>query len=62
MKRWLPESLYRLKPLLLMLAGLIIQYTSKNIFLSLFAILLIGYACWILVMRLLWKDSGMVRN
>ena len=60
MKIWLPDSLYRLKPLLLMLFGAILLYLSRNIYLSLLAVTCIGFAGWIFFMRLKWSNTGVV--
>ena len=59
---WLPDSLYRLKPLILMLAGAILLLTSHNLLLSLLAAACIGYAVWILVMRLIWSNADTTKT
>ncbi len=60
MKIWLPDSLYRLKPLLLMLFGSYLLYLSDNIYLLGLALACMGYAGWIFVVRLLWKDKTII--
>lgn len=60
MKIWLPDSLYRLKPLLLMLTGTSLLYISDNIFLFVLALAFMGYAGWIFIVRLLWKDKTII--
>ena len=59
---WLPDSLYRLKPLILMLTGAILLFISKNLFLSLIAAACIGYAVWILFMRLIWSNADTIKT
>jgi hypothetical protein len=59
---WLPDSLYRLKPLILMLTGAILLLVSKNLFLSLFAAACIGFAAWILFMRMIWSNADNIKT
>lgn len=59
---WLPDSLYRLKPLILLLTGAILLLVSKNLFLSLFAAACIGFAVWILFMRLIWSNADNIKT
>jgi hypothetical protein len=60
MKIWLPDSLYRLKPLLLILLGVILLLASKHILLSLLALSYMGYGAWIMIVRFMWKDKTIV--
>lgn len=57
MKFWLPDSLYRLKPLLLGLAGAVLLYVSENMFTTVLAVICLGYALWIILIRLLWSSA-----
>ena len=59
---WLPDSLYRVKPLIIMLAGAILLFISKNLLLSLFAAGCIGFAVWILFMRLIWSNADSLKT
>ncbi|SDP68034.1 hypothetical protein SAMN05660330_03668 [Desulforhopalus singaporensis] len=61
MKFWLPDSLYRLKPLLIGFAGASLLYLSKNLFISVLGVLCVAYAFWILVMRLLWSSAVTIK-
>ena len=60
MKIWLPDSLYRAKPLLIMLFGAMLLYLTDHIILAIFAFLCLGYGSWIIVMRVMWSDTGIV--
>lgn len=59
---WLPDSLYRLKPLILMLTGAALLLVSKNLLLSLFAAACIGYSVWIISMRLIWSNADTIKT
>ena len=59
---WLPDSLYRLKPLILMLTGAILLLVSDSLLLSLFAAACIGYGVWILLMRLIWSNTDTIKT
>lgn len=61
-KIWLPTPLYRLKPLLLGLAGAGLLYVSNDWFTSGFALLSLGYAGWIIAIRLTWSTVDMVKS
>ena len=54
-KIWLPYPLYFLKPFAIGLVGLIILYVSEDLFTSGFALLCLGYAAWIIFMRIMWS-------
>jgi len=62
MKIWLPDSLYRAKPLILGLAGAILLYISKDLFTTIVAFLCLGYAGWIIVIRLMWSTADMIKT
>ena len=62
MKIWLPDSLYRVKPLLLLLFGAALLFISDSTFLSMVAFLCMGYGSWILVIRLMWSTSGTIKT
>ncbi len=53
-KIWLPYPLYFLKPFAIALIGVIILYVSEDLFTSGCALLLLGYAGWIIFMRVIW--------
>ena len=59
---WLPDSLYRLKPLILMLVGAILLLVSHNLLLSLLAAVCIGYSVWILFMRVIWSNADTIKT
>lgn len=61
MKIWLPDSLYRLKPLLLGFAGATLLYVSEHLFTTVLAVLCLGYACWIILIRLMWSTAETIR-
>jgi len=61
MKIWLPDSIYRLKPLLLGLAGAALLYVSTNLFTTVLAVLCLGYACWVILIRLMWSTAVTIR-
>lgn len=61
-KIWLPAPLYRLKPLLLGLAGAALLYVSNDWFTTGFALIALGYAGWIIVIRLLWSAANLVKT
>ena len=61
-KIWLPTRLYRLKPLLLGFAGAALLYVSNDWFTTGFAILSLGYAGWIIVIRLLWSTTDFIKS
>ena len=53
-KIWLPYPLYFLKPFAIVLVGLIILYVSEDLFSFIIALLCLGYAGWIIFMRVMW--------
>jgi hypothetical protein len=53
-KIWLPYPVYFLKPFAIALVGLIILYVSEDWFTFGFALLCLGYAGWIIFMRVMW--------
>ena len=54
---WLPQPLYIAKPFFFLLAALSLVVITKNVIVTLFAICLIGYSCWIFLTRFIWKDT-----
>ncbi len=58
MKIWLPDQLYRARPLFLILLGVFLHHISENIYLSILAPIFIGYAFFIIVMRILWLSRA----
>ena len=62
MKIWLPDSLYRIKPLLLMLAGAILLIVTDSVILTIFACACLGYGTWIIIARLMWSSAGMLKT
>ena len=62
MKIWYPDSLYRAKPLIVGLSGAILLYISKDLFSTVVAFLCLGYASWIIVIRLMWSTADMIKT
>ena len=62
MKFWFPESLYRLKPLLIILTGATLIYISNGWLIRGIGLLCLVYAAYILVMRLRWSSTGMLKT
>ena len=62
MKFWLPDSLYRVKPLLLILFGAALILITDAVVLMIIAFICLGYGCWIIVVRLLWSNAGMIKT
>jgi len=62
MKIWLPDSLYRAKPLLIGLLGAILLYVSNDLFTTGFAFVCLGFAGWIIVIRLMWSTADMIKT
>ena len=62
MKIWLPDSLYRIKPLLLMLLGAALLLISEAIVPTILACICLGYGSWIIVVRMMWSNAGMVKT
>ena len=61
MKIWLPDPLYRLKPLILGVAGASLLYVSENLLTTVLAVLCLGYACWIILIRLMWSTAETIK-
>ena len=61
-KIWLPYPLYFLKPFVVGLVGLILLHVSEDLFTTGFAVLCLGYAGWILSMRLIWSIVNLVKT
>ena len=53
-KIWLPYPLYFLKPFVVGLVGVILLYVSEDLFTSGFALVCLGYAGWVIFIRLTW--------
>ena len=60
MKIWLPNSLYKLKPFVLILSAIMLYLISKNTLILLAASLLFCWSTYILLMRYLWLDSDTI--
>ena len=54
---WLPQPLYNAKPVVFLLAALSLCFITKNVFVTLFAIYVLGYSAWITVMRFMWSST-----
>jgi len=54
---WLPQPLYNAKPVVFLLAALSLCFLTKNVFVTLFAVYVLGYSAWIIAMRLMWNTS-----
>ena len=66
-KIWLPYPFYFLKPFAIAFVGLIILCFSEDLFTRGFAFLCMGYAGWIIFMRVMWAikraaKSGLGRS
>lgn len=61
-KIWLPTWLYNLKPLIVGIVGGTILYVSEDLFTTVFGFLCLGYACWIIIIRLLWSTKNIVKT
>ena len=62
MKIWLPDSLYRVKPLLLMLFGAALLFITDAILPIILACFCLGYGSWILVIRIMWSNTDMIKT
>ena len=62
MKIWLPEPLYRAKPFLMMLFGAVLLCVTDHTLLAICAFVYLGYGSWIVVVRAMWRDDGIVTN
>ena len=62
MKIWLPDSLYRIKPLILMLFGAFLLIITDAIVPMILAFFCLGYGSWIIAVRLLWSNAGTVKT
>ena len=62
MKIWLPDSLYRVKPLLLMLFGAALLFISNDLFTMGLGLVSLGYGSWVIVVRMLWSTTGMIKT
>ena len=58
MKIWLPTSIYKIKPFLLLLISIMLFMAFKNKFIRVASVVLFCYAGYILVIRLMWADSS----
>ncbi len=54
---WLPQPPYTAKPFFFLLTALFLMFITNNVIATLFAIYLICYSLWILLTRLIWKDT-----
>jgi len=61
-KIWLPYPVYFLKPFAVGLVGLVILYFSEDLFTSGFAIICLGYAGWIIFMRIMYSVKYAVKS
>lgn len=61
-KIWLPYPVYFLKPLVVGLIGLTLLYFSEDLFTAGFAILCLGYAVWIISMRVIYSIKYAVKS
>ena len=60
-KIWLPYPLYFLKPFAIGFVGFIILYFSEDLFTASLAYLCMGYAGWIIAMRIIWSIKTAVK-
>ena len=61
-KIWLPYPAYFLKPFAVGLVGIVILYFSEDLFSSGFAIVCLGYAGWIIFMRIVYAVKKAVKS
>ena len=61
-KIWLPYPAYFLKPFAVGLLGLVILYFSEDLFSSGFAIVCLGYAGWIIFMRIVYAVKNAIKS
>ena len=54
-KIWLPYPLYFLKPFAVGFIGIVLLHVSEDVFTSVCGFLCLGYAGWILFMRIVWS-------
>lgn len=59
---WLPDSLHRLKPLILMLLGAILLYVSRILILTVLAMCIMLYALWILHVRYVLQEERPLKH
>lgn len=62
MKIWLPDPVYKLKPILFLFAAVILFLLMENKIVLVLAALLICWSTYILLMRYMWLDSGGLRK
>lgn len=62
MKFWLPNSLYKLKPLLFLFLGAYLLFLYDSRLISILAYLCIGYGIWILVTRIRWSSTDTIKS
>lgn len=60
MNIWLPSPIYRIKPIVYMIAAVVLFLSTANKLAVIIALSIIVYSVWICFMRLLWKDTGIV--
>ena len=58
---WLPDSLYNLKPWLMMLIAIAVPpLFNEHLLAIFFSIILFCYSVFILIKRFMWKDSSLL--
>ena len=62
MRLWLPDPLYRLKPFLIVLAGVIILYVSNSWLTLGLGFLCLGIGAYIVITRLMWSNTGVIKT
>jgi len=61
-KIWLPTWLYNLKPIIVGIVGAAIFYFSEDLFTSSLALFCLGYASWIIIMRIMWSIKSVATS
>jgi hypothetical protein len=61
-KIWLPTWLYNLKPILIGIAGAAIFYVAEDLFAKGFALFCLGYASWIIIIRIMWSIKNAAKS
>jgi hypothetical protein len=54
--------LYRLKPLLICLAGVLFLYLADGLLFKGLGFICLGYAGYILISRLRWSNTGLIKS
>ena len=61
-KIWLPTWLYNLKPILIGIVGATIFYVSEDLLTLTLALFCLGYASWIIIVRIMWSIKNAAKS